>query len=427
LRLPVLRRFVRREHEKEGEDIRWLPYGELASQTFAHSDRSLVLTRGAIWYALLLVGALLFTQILRSRASSIFFWFVLLMLPTLLIYTLLAHRALQASLNTYTREIEKLQPCDYDFCMTNSSPLAFPFVDAVLSLPRGDAVRTEDRVVRLSMAPMSTYHVNNTVTFRFRGTYRIGVSCFYVYDFFRIFRARVEVDCFEDVYVMPRKRQGQASEALAIADMTTQTTKSPYTYERLEISDIRDYRLGDSLKNIHWKLSSKSEELIVRDFSSGVSDRVIVFCDMAAHFPTVAPRQRVEKTGEKQVVLMASEEERRRMRRRQRATDPEKKAEDADMKTLATDDPTVRDIADEEIMRKTARRLRAANKSVRRKDALDISESQSEGAAVADEQTYRVEQLADDRYYQDMNEYCADGVIELTISAVLHELRSGNR
>ncbi len=429
--LPFVGRLAARRGASDGEDIRWLPSGELAAQTYAHSTSAFALTRGAIWYGVLLVTALLFTQILRSRASNIFFWFVLLMLPALLIYTLIAYRALQASLNTYTKEIEKLQPCDYEFCITNSSPLAFPFVDAILSLPRGDAVRTEEKIVRLSMAPMSSYRVNNTVTFRFRGTYRIGVKCFYVYDFFRVFRIRVEVDCFEDVYVMPRKRQGKGSEAVAIADMTTQTTKSPYTYERLEISDIRDYRLGDSLKSIHWKLSSKSEELIVRDFSSGVSNRAVIFCDMAAHFSTVPPAREEPTESKKGPVMMASDEERRRQRRKKTASEESARVGDADMKTLATDDPNVRAIADEEIMAKTRRRLRAANKDKgHRRDAMDLSEP-TRDAAVQEgepkEEGGRMARLVEDRFYEDMNEYCADGVIELAISAVLHELRSGNQ
>ena len=331
-RLPVVRSWLARAEDGDKmEDIAWHPEGKVAAQNFSHSDRAFALTSGSVWYGILLVTALLFTQILRSRASSIFFWFVLLMVPALLIYTLIAHHALRASMNTYTKEIEKLRPCEYEFCMVNSSPLAFPFVDAILSLPREDAVRTEERVVRLSMAPMSTYHVNNTVRFRFRGTYRVGVSCFYVYDFFRIFRIRVAVDCFEDIYVMPRKRDGQGSEAIAVADMTTQTTKSPYTYERLEISDIRDYRLGDSLKSVHWKLSSKSEELIVRDYSSGVSDRAVIFCDMAAHFPTVAPPRTDDPKEDVAPVLMASDEERRRMRRKKSTSVAPSRAGDADM------------------------------------------------------------------------------------------------
>jgi len=430
-RVPFLRTLAQKLQRTQGpEDISWHPAEEREALQYSSDTRGLVLTRGAWWYAALLIFGLLFTQILRSRASSIFFWFLLLMVPALLIYTLFARVALQASIETASTEIEKHQPYDYEFSMTNSSPLAFPFVDAILSLPRGDAVRTEEKVVRLSMAPMSTYRVNNSVKFRFRGTYCVGVSCFYVYDFFRIFRLRVEVGCFESIYVMPRKRIGQGSGAVAIADMTTQTTKSPYTYERLEISDIRDYRLGDSLKSVHWKLSSKSEELIVRDYSSGVSNRAVIFCDMAAHFPTKPPRA-LQPSADATPVSMASDEERRRSRRHQNVSTPQPTAADADMRTEATDDPTVRAIADDEIMRKTDRRLRATEKKKKR-DRLDVSGGiGAEGEGAANEPTQDAATLAsllsEPRFYDDMNEYCADGVIELTISAVLRELRMGNQ
>ena len=51
--------------------------------------------RGMIGYAALLVVALLFTRLLRSRVSHLFFWFMLLMLPVLLLYTLISRGALK--------------------------------------------------------------------------------------------------------------------------------------------------------------------------------------------------------------------------------------------------------------------------------------------------------------------------------------------
>ena len=124
------------------QDIRWQPDGKSMAEQYAKSNRQFLLTRIAAWYVVLVIGSLLFTQLLRSRASNIFFWFVLLMVPALLIYTLIAKHALQASINTQSAEIEKLSEFQYEFVMINSSPLAFPFVDAILSLPRDDAVRT---------------------------------------------------------------------------------------------------------------------------------------------------------------------------------------------------------------------------------------------------------------------------------------------
>ena len=281
---PIRRRLdAAAAKRSEMDDIAWRPNAQPEGRVY--SRRLFAFTKGAIGYFSLLVGSLIFTQVLRSRASNLFFWFVFLLLPTMLIYTLAARLALKVYMVSNSRETEKLRECDYCFRVINESILAFPFVDAVVRIPRTDSVRTEERIARLSMAPMSVYSVENKVTFRFRGTYEVGVSCFYVYDFFRIFRIRVDADCFESIYVMPRKRAGEGSMAEAVSDVAKQTTKSPYSYDRLEISDIREYRLGDSLKSVHWNLSSKSEELIVRDYSSGVSNRAIVFCDMAAHYP----------------------------------------------------------------------------------------------------------------------------------------------
>lgn len=48
-----------------------------------------------------------------------------------------------------------------------------------------------------------------------------------------------------------------------------------------EIFRIREYRSGDSPKNIHWKLSAKKEEWMVRENSRQLSCAVILFWDFA--------------------------------------------------------------------------------------------------------------------------------------------------
>lgn len=424
--LPLFRHNPKKDLNAADDDIRWYPESEDAVTRYCRKNRRFSLTSRAAWYAVLMVASLLFTQLLRSSASHLFFWFVVWMIPALFFYTWIAKHVLRVSLQESMRhEVEKLSEFDYGFVITNSSFLAFPFVDAVVSLPRADAVRTENRLVRLSMAPLSSYHVSDTVKFRFRGTYHVGVRAFYVYDFFRLFRWRVDVDCMEDVYVMPRKCSEQKSNAYAVADITTRTVTSPYIYERLEISDIRDYRMGDSLKNIHWKLSSKSEEPVVRDYSGGVSDCVVVYCDMAAHFPTIPPRTN-GAGGENE---KSGAVEKNKIREKSESKMPKgPHPQDTDMKTIATENPAIRAISDEEIMSKSRRHLRAAMRKKPKKaaDALSLSDEKKDTVGAVDEIGESSLSLASDAYYDDINEYCADGVVELTVSVVLQELRSGN-
>lgn len=46
-----------------------------------------------------------------------------------------------------------------------------------------------------------------------------------------------------------------------------------------EVSDIRPYRAGDTLRKIHWKLSAKTEELLVKEFSNPTKRILYVFMD----------------------------------------------------------------------------------------------------------------------------------------------------
>ncbi len=46
-----------------------------------------------------------------------------------------------------------------------------------------------------------------------------------------------------------------------------------------EIFELRTYRPGDSVNRIHWKLSSRGEEFIVKELSKPTASRILILCD----------------------------------------------------------------------------------------------------------------------------------------------------
>jgi len=46
---------------------------------------------------------------------------------------------------------------------------------------------------------------------------------------------------------------------------------------------VRDYVVGDNIKNIHWKLSSKSDGLIMKSFAEDIFDQAYIIADMSAY------------------------------------------------------------------------------------------------------------------------------------------------
>ncbi|MDD7676631.1 MAG: DUF58 domain-containing protein [Eubacteriales bacterium] len=378
------------------------------------SKRKITLTSNFALYIVLLIGALIFTQALRSRASNILFSFVFFLPWWMLIYALTARAALKVQMMTASAEIPKKHPYEYKIRLINEWLIPYPFIDAMLYLPERDSVRCSLRTVKVAMSPHADYTVNNTVSFPFRGQYEIGVDCLYVYDFLRMFRIRVDVNVTETVYVLPRRLNMDISRAGAVSDSARTTRKAPNSYEKIEISDIREYRNGDPLKSIHWKLSSKSEDFVVRDYDTGSSHETFVFCDMSAHFPTESPHQSAQLPGE--------------LKKKSKRTVPESVAKinteavgkaggnpGSDVNPSGTDEGSLTSaVPGKKQSRKGRRALRAAGKNL---TATDVTEPNGEQVDI--------ERLADERYYEDMNEYCADGVVELAVSAVQKELNDG--
>lgn len=384
-------------------------------------EKTVTCTSRFTTYLILLGVSLVFTQALLSKISNLFFWFMLLLPLPCLLYTLIAKHSLTVTMISDTATTEKEQPYTYEFRIDNRSPFAFPFIDARVSIPQSNSVRCTDRSVRLSMAPLSSYHMKNTIRFRFRGTYEIGVRCFYVYDFFRIFCVRVPVENMTTVYVLPRRVNLEDILAQAVSDSTARTVKSPLVVDRLEVSDIREYQNGDALKSIHWKLSSKSETFIVKDYNTGTSSETVVFCDMAAHFPDEPPKAEMQEvsaeTPQKRKLTSA---EKKAAREEAKAKKDAEKKKGMQKKYRGVENAEVKELSEEELEARLAQRKAVADRT----DApagVETAEEKSAAAGMGD-----VHRLASPVYYDDMNEFLADGVVELTIASVLAELRQGH-
>jgi hypothetical protein len=73
------------------------------------------------------------------------------------------------------------------------------------------------------------------------------------------------------------------------------------------------------------------------------------------------------------------------------------------------------------------RRVEGISRIRRRRGATELYEDTRTEASEALGLRVDPHELSRPEYYDDMNEYCADGVVELAVSTVLRELRAGNR
>ncbi|MBU5482289.1 DUF58 domain-containing protein [Blautia sp. MSJ-19] len=115
------------------------------------------------------------------------------------------------------------------------------------------------------------------------GFVRIRVVEMRVFDYLGLFSAKIRIPKLaRTISVLPKIQEIDA-EALTDLKSTKETEQEAVTAavgtDSQEIFDTRVYHQGDMLKNIHWKLSAKEDELMVREFSMPEGSMLCVFLD----------------------------------------------------------------------------------------------------------------------------------------------------
>jgi uncharacterized protein (DUF58 family) len=237
-------------------------------------------------FCLFWVFSLIFTQALRSPQSSVLFLFVTLIPYINLAYVFAARASLKAGIGNSCSETTKFSPVSFSVTISNESLLPLPFVEADIVVPNETNVRCLERRMYLSLTPNGVYEIKDNVTFAYRGQYDIGVSNMFVYDFFRLFRLKIVEQQYQPIFVLPRRLAFEYISENAASDVNTESVKNIRGIDRAEMSDVRAYRQGDHMKTIHWKLSSKTQEMQVKEYAMNSGKTVYIFCDLAAHYNT---------------------------------------------------------------------------------------------------------------------------------------------
>lgn len=105
----------------------------------------------------------------------------------------------------------------------------------------------------------------------------------YIYDLFGLGSRKVKG--YNDklrVFVMPKRKETdiELSKIPTVGGDDTEIFLEDRGKDSSELYDIREFRDGDKLRQIHWKLSSKTEEYMVRDLVTPIETNIYVFFDL---------------------------------------------------------------------------------------------------------------------------------------------------
>ncbi len=137
---------------------------------------------------------------------------------------------------------------------------------------RGDAI---------SLGIDDNLWIKNKIKFSHRGEYDFGDIYMEISDFFNIFTYTLNMSNKKPVKVYPRIYELEKIEAKGMDIFKNTLVKKSGIEDMYNLSEVREYREGDSLKRVHWKVSAKQGDLYVKNFDTVSGEEGHLFLDMS--------------------------------------------------------------------------------------------------------------------------------------------------
>jgi len=165
----------------------------------------------------------------------------------------------------------------YRLMVRNKGILLLPYIE-VAFYGSGTIYREDFVMRRMAIPPHGDHTLEIAFTCKFRGAYDIGVRQIRIKDYLGLFTFRQEIRKLGTLIIYPRIVFIDSFPMINDYDGNTLDFDARRHDNAETISEIRKYRSGDRLRTIHWKLSAKKDELMVKSFeqTSGAAIELIL-------------------------------------------------------------------------------------------------------------------------------------------------------
>lgn len=236
-------------------------------------------------YALLLLSAGVFHIFLVDYLSFLVLAFLFSLPVISILMTLLAGRGIQVELVTkkdYLRKNEELPL----LLKVKSKAVFMTCRVRVKMVVRNELLpEAETETILFISAGREEQTVEQSLTSKYCGKLDIRIKELRTYDYLGLFSFRRKTNdrLRHTVFVFPALyplRAMDADSKIAVNISGNESSQGKAGDDPSEIFDIRDYKSGDYLTRIHWKLSSKYGRLMVKDYAYTATDDVLLLLNL---------------------------------------------------------------------------------------------------------------------------------------------------
>lgn len=200
----------------------------------------------------------------------------------MLIMLLISKKSISVKFAVKSKTAAKKEIFDIQLCVKNKCP--FPIGKAEALIEYYNIFNNEINTLELHfpILPRNSQRVTFQLSSKFCGRLKIRSAYIFIYDPLRIFRFKIGRNISEGIVILPEGHEINAisSTASRLNDESSVLSEHSPGDDPSEVFDLREYLPGDKLNRIHWKLSSKNEDFIVKDYSLPIDSSSVIFLNL---------------------------------------------------------------------------------------------------------------------------------------------------
>ncbi len=214
---------------------------------------------------------------------------ILLVVSILILFTILFlttkyfKKNIEAKIDVNSRVVKKENIIKGNIVVNNKGILPITRFAIKIEYFNNKVSKSAVKVIKGYVPAKSTTNMEFEVKSKYCGILAIKIKEIKVYDYLLLFKTKKKIQYHKEILILPSGYQ-----------LKTEVQNKDYIYFPLEegrnsdilinqppeILWIDKYKHGDSMRDIHWKLSARNDEILSKKYSSDIENRITFFIDL---------------------------------------------------------------------------------------------------------------------------------------------------
>ncbi len=241
------------------------------------------MVRNKLGYLLFLIISGLFAILYNEYFMGVIFLVAVILPLVLLGIAIVSSFKVTVKLDTTTRAAGKEEFLNLTVNLKNTSIFPISRMDMLIQYYNEFSGEIKKENIQITLDQKSSQNVSCQITSKYCGNLIFEIKKIRLYDYFHLCSINKKINQAIKIAVIPEAYE--ISEDIIAENNKIMVDSDIYSKYKpgddpSEVFGIREYREGDKQNRIHWKLSYKQEELMIKEFSDPIRESIVILFDI---------------------------------------------------------------------------------------------------------------------------------------------------